>query len=635
MIKNSWNPQKSKDLYGIDYWGSPYFQVNDQGNVCVQPFPDKGQIDLLELTKDLKERGVRSPILIRFPDVVGSRIDLINQCFTKAIQEYEYQGSYSGVYPIKVNQQRHLVEELLKHGSPYNMGLECGSKPELLVALAMVENPTSLVICNGFKDYEYVETALLAQKLKKKVIVVVDRFDELPLIVNISKKLNVKPTIGLRVKLWAKGSGKWVESSGHRSKFGLSPSEIVESVRLLEKMDMTECLELLHFHIGSQINSIKAIKSSLREAARMYTEIKSLGAPLQYLDVGGGLGVDYDGSGLSDSSVNYSEQEYANDVVSIIQETCDTNQTPHPTIVSESGRALVAHQSLLIMNVLGSNEMTLNHFEPEPLESDHSIVQDLHEIYTGMNEENFNESFNDLIDIKDNVSQLFNFGVLDLSQLAKAENLIWASITKMESIAKKVEDAEDTLLELQKQLSSTYYCNFSVFQSLPDSWAVGQVFPVMPIHRLNEKPDRQATLVDLTCDSDGKIENFLNIETGEPQKTLPVHSLVRGEEYYLGVFLVGAYQEILGDLHNLFGDTDAVHVRLHNNGYTVDHVVQGDTVGEILGYLEYSRVELLDRIRRMSEVGILEGFLSKKEARLLMKHYEEGLSGYTYLEEDS
>lgn len=629
-----WTIKDSEDLYGIDYWGSGYFRVNELGHVCVHPAKDDPRkIDLLDLTLDLKERGIRTPILVRFPNIVDSRIKLLNGCFTKSITDYGYKGAYRGVYPIKVNQQRHLVEEILNAGNKFDMGLECGSKPELLVALAMVENPEALIICNGFKDSEYIETALLAQKLNKKVLIVIDRFEELPLVIKVSRKLQIAPHIGFRVKLWAKGSGKWIESSGNRSKFGLSPSEIVEGVDLLKKMKMESCLELLHFHIGSQINSIKAIKSSLREASRVYCEIVSLGIPLKYIDVGGGLGVDYDGSGSSDSSVNYTEQEYANDVVHIIQQTCDEKQVHHPDIITESGRALVAHQSMLITNVLGCDEKRVSQFHGQVTENDHSTVHSLNEIYEGMDADNFNESFNDLQDLKDNVSQLFNFGVLSLKELAKAEDLIAACITKMESIASTCEDSEDILEQLQDQLSSTYFTNFSVFQSLPDSWAVGQVFPVMPIHRLEEAPDRQATLVDLTCDSDGKIEKFLDIETGETKKTLSVHSLQRNQEYFLGVFLVGAYQEILGDLHNLFGDTDAVHIKIHDNGYTVDHVVEGDTVGEILGYLEYNRTELSDRIRRMSETGILEGTLQRHEARLLMRHFEQGLSGYTYLED--
>ena len=630
----SWSVQQSRDMYGIAAWGSGYFNINEAGHVSVTPKGEKGpSLDLLDLTKDLKERGIRAPILIRFPDIVNSRVELINQCFKKAISEGNYKGVYRGVYPIKVNQQRHLVSEILAAGNQYNMGLECGSKPELLVALPLVENTEALIICNGFKDSEYIETALIAQKLEKNVLVVIDRFHELPLIITISKRLGIKPRLGFRTKLWSKGSGKWVESSGNRSKFGLTPSEMVEGFDLLKRTSLEDALELIHFHIGSQITSIHSIKASLREAARMYTEVAKLGAKLKYIDVGGGLGVDYDGSGYSDSSINYSEQEYSNDVISIIQEICDAAEIPHPDIISESGRALVAHQSILVFDILGCNEMSKEFFVDEITKLDHSTLQNLFYIYKNLNEKNFNESYNDLVNLREDVNQLFNYGVLNLKQLAKAENLIWATITKMEKVGRNCEDCEDIVADLKNQLSDTYFGNFSVFQSLPDSWAVGQVFPVIPIHRLGEKPEREATLADLTCDSDGKIEHFLDVETGQTRTSLQVHSLAPGEDYFLGVFLVGAYQEILGDLHNLFGDTDAVHIKIHENGYTVDHVVQGDSVGEVLSYLEYNRNELIDGIRRMSERGILKGTLQRNEARLLMKHYEEGLSGYTYLEE--
>lgn len=631
---SNWSVKDSVELYGVDSWGKGYFDVNDRGNITVNPpGSENANLDLLELTEDLTERGIRTPILIRFPDIVKSRVDLLNGSFDAAINEYGYKGTYQGVYPIKVNQQRHLVEEILRVGSSHHIGLECGSKPELLVGLAMVNDPQSLIICNGFKDVEYVETAMLSQKLDKNTLIVVDRFSELPLILNLAQKLNTRPKIGFRVKLSSKGAGKWVESSGNRSKFGLTAAEIVEGVRLLNKLDMIDCLKLLHFHIGSQITSIHSIKDSLKEGARVYTELVRLGAPLEYIDVGGGLGVDYDGSGDSNSSVNYSVQEYANDVVSIIQETCDSKEVAHPIIVSESGRALVAHQSMLVFNVLGVDNTHRKHQLAKIEKIDHQIIHNLYEIHENLNCENLHESYNDTVNFREDVSNLFNYGVLSLEQLAKAENLIWANTAKMETLAAKCDDCDDLLDELKKLLSNTYFGNFSVFQSLPDSWAVGQVFPVMPIHRLCEKPTRQATIVDLTCDSDGKIEKFLDVETGDFKKTLEVHELNYQENYYLGVFLVGAYQEILGDLHNLFGDTDAVHIKMTESGYTVEHVVQGDSVGEVLGYLEYQRQELVEKVRRMSEEGIAKGSLSKSDARLLMRHYEDGLSGYTYLED--
>jgi len=635
LMGQNWTVQNSRDMYGIEYWGSGYFGINENGNATVTPEGENGpQLDLLELTEDLKERGIRTPILIRFPDIIKARVDLINNCFSQAIKEYEYLGKYCSVYPIKVNQQKHLVEEILEVGKKHGMGIECGSKPELLVALAMVHNTEAPIICNGFKDLEYIETAILAQKLDKKTILVVDRYEELSIIIMVAKKLGIRPRIGFRVKLSCKGEGKWSESSGTKSKFGLTAAEIVRGFQLLQQNGIVDCLQMIHYHIGSQITSIHPVKTSLREAARMYSELYQLGATsLNIIDVGGGLGVDYDGSGDSDSSVNYSIQEYANDVVSSIQDTCDAGKVPHPLIISESGRALVAHHSVFIFDILGVNEVSLDKFTDKITSSDHQTVQDLYELYEEVNAERINESFNDLVNLRNDVKQMFGYGVLNLEQLAKAENLIWATITRMERIARTCDDCEDLHEELKTQLSDTYFGNFSVFQSLPDSWAVGQVFPVMPIQRLAEKPDKQANLVDLTCDSDGKIDKFLDIETGIPKSTLNIHKIHPPENYYLGVYLTGAYQEILGDLHNLFGDTDAVHIKIYDSGYTVDHVVQGDTVSEVLGFLEYNRGDLIEKIRRMSERGILNGSLRRSEARLLMKHYEEGLNGYTYLED--
>jgi arginine decarboxylase len=633
----SWTIDQSKELYKIGAWGSGFFDVNDKGNMIVTPQGANGpNVDLLELAQDLQERGIRVPMLIRFPDITKARIELLSSCFLKAIEENGYKGSYRGVYPIKVNQQRHLVEELVKFGQFTRLGLECGSKPELLVVLAMMNTANALIICNGFKDTEYIETALLSQKLGRNTIIVVDRISELPMIIEAAKKFNARPKIGLRAKLHTKGSGKWIESSGDRSKFGLTALEIVEAVELLKKENMLEALELLHYHIGSQISSISSVKGSLKEGTRFYTELYQMGARLKYIDVGGGLGVDYDGSGSTDSSINYSEQEYANDVVSIIQSTCDERGVPHPDIVTEAGRALVAHHSVLVFNVLGVNEVQKKEPSSLPSKDDHRIVQDLAYIYEQVNESNIHEFYHDVMHARETTLQLFTFGVIPLSQRAKAENLCWVILTKMEKIARKMEDAEDLAQQLQELLSDTYFCNFSVFQSMPDSWAVGQLFPVLPIHRHDEEPTRKAILVDLTCDSDGKIGQFIDTsgERTKVKKTaLEVHELSESSPYYMGVFLVGAYQEILGDLHNLFGDTDAVHITVTNAGYTVDHVVEGDTVTEVLSYVQYHRPELIESIRRASEESILQGTISKQEARLLMRHYEEGLSGYTYLED--
>ncbi|MBY0553141.1 biosynthetic arginine decarboxylase [bacterium] len=632
---SEWSVENSAKVYGINNWGNGYFRINEQGNVQVTPKNTNGpSVDLYELTQELQDRGIRIPIMIRFPDIIRERVHLLHSCFQKAFADHNYRGQYRGVYPIKVNQQRHLVQELVKFGRDVNLGLECGSKPELLVVLSLMNNPNGVIICNGFKDAEYIETALLAQKIGREIIIVVDRKDELKLITDAAKKLNIKPKIGFRAKLNTQGAGKWVDSAGARSKFGLTAIEIVEGVEFLKKQNMLDCLELLHYHIGSQVPSIQSIKSSLKEAARFYTELHSLGAKLKYIDVGGGLGVDYDGTGWTDSSINYSEQEYANDVVSTLQALCDEKNVPHPNIITESGRALVAHHSVLIFDVMGVNNLFRQEPPASAAKTDPAIMQDLQYIYEKLNNENINECFNDLMQSKQETLNLFTYGVLNLTQRAWCESMFFAIATKMLALAQSTPDCDDIVSELRETLCDTYFCNFSVFQSVPDSWAVGQLFPVMPIHNHKNEPCHEATLADLTCDSDGKIEKFIDTETGEVKKTLRVHPFKEGDApYYLGVFLTGAYQEILGDLHNLFGDTDAVHISIHESGYTVDHYVPGDTVTEVLTYVQYGRAEMVDNVRQFTEESIANGNITKQEAKALIKHYEEGLSGYTYLEE--
>ncbi len=629
---SGWSIQQSAQLYGINSWGAGYFSINEKGHIAITPRGKDGpQIDLMELIEDLTDRGIRVPILVRFPDIVKARVELLANCFAQAIQEYGYRGSYQGVYPIKVNQQRQLVEEIIEFGEANNLGLECGSKPELLVALALMTNPRALLICNGFKDFEFIETALLAQKLGRNTVIVVDRMSELPVILETAKKLNVRPNLGFRAKLDSKGSGKWVESSGARSKFGLTPSEMVEGVEVLKRENMLECLQLVHFHIGSQITSIQAIKASLTEGCRFFVELSKMGTSVRYLDVGGGLGIDYDGSGSSDSSTNYSEQEYANDVVATIQSICDEAGVQHPVIITEAGRALVAHHSILVFNVLGVNEVECEYPYERPDKKNHKILHDLHEIFEKLNAKNINEFYNDLFQLKHDSLQLFSYGYLSLDQRAKAEKMVRAIMTKMARLCIGNPDAVDIHSAMSRELTDSLFCNFSVFQSVPDSWAVGQIFPLMPIHRLGEEPTKRATIVDLTCDSDGKIDRFS--DGGSVKHALEVHTVHADRPYYLGVFLLGAYQEILGDLHNLFGDTDAVHVGIGEAGYTIKHVVEGDSVAEVLSYLQYSRTELVNNIRQATEQGIRDSRISKIEARLLMKHYEEGLAGYTYLEE--
>lgn len=627
-----WTVKDSQDLYGINYWGAKYFNINQEGNVEITPQgPEGPRADLRAMIEDLKEGGIRVPILLRFPDIIKSRLELLTGSFNKAIKDYNYGGEYCGVYPIKVNQQRHLVEEIVSSGQFHKFGLEAGSKPELLITLALMDTPNALIICNGFKDVEYIEMALISLKMGRNTFIVVDRASELKTIVQAAKRLDIKPRIGFRCKLNTQAAGRWAESSGARSKFGLTPTEIVEGVEYLKNEGMLDSLQLLHFHIGSQIPSIQAIKAAIKEGARFFVELYAMGAKLEYIDVGGGLGVDYDGSGKSDSSINYSEQEYANDVVFTLHQICEEKGVPHPNIISESGRSLISHSTVLIFDVLGKNELRRQEEVIADIHKQHSLIRELNDIYVGLTKENLNEAYNDLVEKKRDTLQLFTYGVLSLEQRSKAENLYWAIATKMVGLARDSADHEDIYWALEQELSDTYFCNFSIFQSLPDSWALGQVFPVMPIHRLNERPDRRAVLVDLTCDSDGHIKQFIDIDVSSTQTYLEVHNLTKGEPYYIGVFLTGAYQEILGDLHNLFGDTDLVHVVLNQNGYSIEHVVEGDEVREVLSYVAYQRSELLEKIRRATESGIARGTLSRQEARLLMENYEKGLSSYTYL----
>lgn len=630
-MKN-WTIEDSKSLYGLDKWGETYFDVNGKGHLTVKtPEKSKG-VDLNEIIEDLKAQGIHTPILMRFPDILSSRIHLLKECFTNAISSMDYHGEFKGVFPVKVNQQKHLMDDLVNIGEKTSLGLECGSKPELLIALTKLKAKGALLICNGFKDQEYIETALISRKLGKNTIIVVDRRSELKLIIDASKKLGIRPKIGLRAKLSTRSSGRWVESTGHKSKFGLTPHEIVECIDELRDLDMLDCVELVHFHIGSQIPSILSIKSSLKEGARFFTELYKLGAKPKYIDVGGGLGVDYDGSGFTNSSTNYSEQEYANDVIYIIKSICNEKGVPHPNIITESGRALVAHSSILVFDVLGCN--SFQNVKPETFstaETEHQILRDLTDISNSLSVETLNESYNDLNQIQNDILQLFTYGVLDLSQRALAEKMIFNILSRMKPLALREPDFSDTAEEIESYLCDSYFCNFSVFQSLPDSWAVDQLFPILPVLRLNEQPTRRATIADLTCDSDGKINRFIDPATNEIKKFLEVHDLKKDEPYYLAVFLTGAYQEILGDLHNLFGDTNAVHIHLKEDGYMIDHIVEGDTVEDVLSYVEYDAEEFTDQLRQNCMMAIEDESITKRQADILMDHFEQTLNGLTYL----
>ncbi len=632
--------QDSAELYHIPAWGSPYFGVNERGHLTVRPRgePNGGgdEIDLKDLVDDLCKRGINAPILLRFNDILESRVADLTGAFNARIQEYGYQGSYRGVMPIKVNQQRHVVEELVRAGKKYNLGLEAGSKAELLVAMSLLDGDERLLICNGYKDSEYVETALQAQQIGLKPFLVLDRFAELELVLQLGRLLGVRPHIGIRARLSSKGAGKWQESSGERSKFGLSASEICRAVDVLRERDMLDCLELLHFHIGSQITAIRSVKDAIREASRVYQDLRKMGAEnLNYVDVGGGLAVDYDGSKTNfHSSRNYSNQEYAADIVSAIQDACDQASVPHPNIVTEAGRALVAHHAVLVFNVLGTNEMANPKVQPDmkPAAGEHATIEAMWEAYQGVNNKTFQESYNDAVTIKDEAETLFSAGVIDLRTRARVEDLFWAVCEKVQRTTEALDYVPDDLAGLKKTLSDTFYCNFSVFQSLPDSWAVDQLFPIVPLHRLDEEPHREAILADLTCDSDGKVDNFIDLRDVKP--TLRLHAM-NGEPYFLGAFLVGAYQETLGDLHNLFGDTNVVHVALPEGGrgYQLEHVVEGDRVGEVLEYVEYDRAELVRRVRQAAERAVRAGRMSFEQSAAFMRRYEEGLAGYTYLED--
>ncbi|MBW2665174.1 MAG: biosynthetic arginine decarboxylase [Deltaproteobacteria bacterium] len=626
-----WTIKDSLELYNVPHWGEGYFGINEAGRLEVHPpDDDRLRVDLLELVQDLKRRGLRTPLLIRFSDLLASRLNQLVTSFETVIEEYGYQGRFRGVYPIKVNQQRQVVEEIIQFGASKGIGLEAGSKPELLVALALLDTPDALIICNGYKDRAYIETALLAQKLGRTPLIVIDRFEEIDLVLKTASELGIHPHLGLRARLTTKGAGKWVESTGDRSKFGLSASEIVDAVERLRAEDMLECLELVHFHIGSQITAIRAHKDAIKEASRVYVGLHQLGAAPRFLDVGGGLGVDYDGSKTNfHSSKNYSMQEYANDVVAFIQEACDESGVPHPEIITEAGRAMTAHHSVLIFDILGVNEM-LSGQAPKPVtEDDPKVLQDLHHIWQTTSKKNVQESYHDVLQLREETSSLFSLGYLDLHTRARSERLFWNCCEKILRIVRDLDYVPEDLEDLERGLADTYYGNFSIFQSAPDHWAVKQLFPVMPIHRLDEKPTRRGVIADLTCDSDGKISKF--IDQRDVKDTLELHPWTH-EPYYLGMFLVGAYQEILGDLHNLFGDTDAVHVRLDGDGgYHVEHVVEGDSVEEVLAYVQYDRRTLVETVRRTIERALRRGQISIEESAQLRRRFEQGLSDYTYL----
>jgi arginine decarboxylase len=627
-----WRIEDSAELYNINGWGVDYFSINDKGNVVVTPKVGGPSVDIKELVDELLVRDVATPVLLRFPDILDNRIETISKCFSVAAEEYNYKAQNFIIYPIKVNQIRPVVEEIVSHGKKFNIGLEAGSKPELHAVIAINTDPDSLIICNGYKDENYIELALLAQKMGKRIFIVVEKLNELKLIANVAKRLKIKPNIGIRIKLTSSGSGKWEESGGDSSKFGLTSSELLEALDFLERNKLGDCLRLIHFHIGSQVTKIRRIKNALREAAQFYVQLRNLGFNVEFVDIGGGLGVDYDGtrSSNSESSINYTIQEYVNDSISAFVDASDKNNIPHPNVITESGRSLTAHHSLLVFEVLEATTLPAWDDDEEVTETDHELVRELYRLWENLNQPRMVETWHDAQQIREESLDLFSLGLLDLITRAKMERLFWSIAREIHQMANETKHGPDELRQLSKLLSDKYFCNFSLFQSLPDSWAIDQIFPIMPIHRLDEKPLRSATLQDITCDSDGKIDNF--ISTRNFSYYLPVHSLKGKDSYYIGVFLVGAYQEILGDLHNLFGDTNAVHISVNEKGYVIDQIIDGETVAEVLDYVQYNAKKLVRTVETWVTTSVKAGIISAEEGKEFLSNYRSGLYGYTYLE---
>jgi arginine decarboxylase len=635
-----WQVADSLELYHLNAWGKGYFSINESGHVVVRPDTQPGkEIDLYDVVEGLKARDLTTPVVVRFSGILAHRLRHLHAAFAQAIAENDYQNRYAAVFPIKVNQQRLVVEEVYRYGQEFGFGLEAGSKPELLAVMAMTENTADrLIICNGFKDDSYIEAVTLATKLGRTIIPVVENFDELGLILKHSQTYGVRPRIGVRVKLFSEGSGRWRDSAGEKSKFGLFATEILELFNILKSHDMLDCLQLVHCHPGSQLQDIRRVKDAINELAHVYAELKLMGAGLQYIDVGGGLGVDYDGSGTNfSSSMNYTLNEYASDVVYRIKNVCNARDIPHPMIISESGRAVAAYHSVLIFDALGSSALDKFHVtgnEVEEYRGERELpapVQDLSMAYRSVSERRLVECYHDALTAREQVLQMFNLGLLSLEARALAERLYWATCARIRDACRKLDRLPEELEDLEAILSDTYFCNFSVFQSLPDSWAIDQLFPIMPIHRLDERPTRTGVLADITCDSDGKIDRFVSLR--DVKRTLELHELKEEEKYYLGAFLVGAYQETLGDLHNLFGDTHVVHIRLHDEGgWWIEEIVKGDTANKVLEYMEYDVAELAPALSRDCERAIRDGRMSIAETQKLMRFYEGELDGYSYLE---
>lgn len=628
-----WRIEDSAELYNITGWGLKYFSINDNGHVQVTPREGCASVDLKELMDELQIRDITAPVLLRFPDILDNRIEKISRCFKQAAEEYKYGAQNFIIYPIKVNQMRQVVDEIVSHGKKFNIGLEAGSKPELHAVLATNIDEHNLIICNGYKDENYVELALLAQKMGRRIFLVVEKLNELHLIARLAKRIGVRPNIGIRIKLSSSGSGKWEESGGDHSKFGLNSSELLEAVDALAKYKIEDCLKLIHFHIGSQITKIRRIKNALREATQFYVQLTKMGFSIDFIDIGGGLGVDYDGtrSSASENSMNYSIQEYANDAISAIVDACEKNGLKQPNVITESGRSLSAHHSILIIETLETTQLPVWNDNEEVSDSDHELARELYQIWDRLGQQSLLESWHDALQIREEALDRFSLGMLDLHTRAQIEKLFWSVAREVNDIAKTMKHVPEEL-RISKMLPDKYFCNFSLFQSLPDSWAIDQMFPIMPISRLDEKPTRTATIQDVTCDSDGKINCF--ISSHGFSNALPIHPIKNGESYYLGVFLVGAYQEILGDMHNLFGDTNTVHVSVHKDGYEIEQIIDGETVAEVLDYVQYNPKKLVRNVETWVTRSMKSGKITPEEGREFLSNYRSGLYGYTYLEKD-
>ena len=627
-----WKIDDSEELYGIKGWGVSYFGINEQGHVYVSPRKDGVKVDLQDVVEELAKQDITAPMLLRFPDILDNRIEKTAQCFNNAAKEYNFQAEHFIIYPIKVNQMRPVVEEIISHGKRYNLGLEAGSKPELHAVIATNMDSDSPIICNGHKDQNFIELALLAQKMGKRVFLVIEKLPELAIIARTAEKLGVRPNLGIRIKLASSGAGKWEESGGDASKFGLNSSELLKALQMLDEMNMRDCLKLIHFHIGSQITKIRRISTALREAAQFYVQLRSLGFDIQFVDCGGGLGVDYDGtrSSNSASSVNYSIQEYVNDCVYTFVDAANKNNIPHPNLITEGGRSLTAHHSVLILAVLESVRPARmpEAFEPSP--DDHPLVKDLSEIWDKTSPRSMLEDWHDAEDIREEALDLFRMGMLDLKTRAQIEALYWSVTHEVSAMVHHQKHVPDELRDIDKRMADKYFCNFSLFQSLPDSWAIDQIFPIMPIAHLDERPTQSATIQDITCDSDGKIIGYVN--NGHQTSYIPLHDVRQGEHYYIGVFLVGAYQEILGNMHNLFGDTNAIHISVNAEGYTIDKTIDGETVADVLEYVQYDPKSLVRRLESWVHKAVGEGRITNEEGKEFISNYRAGLYGYTYLE---